>query len=209
MDSKECSRCKDVLSISSFNKNKKMKDGRSKVCKRCTRSAISLNKMKKRGAFGDDSVLRSLEKSAIKKSADDLKSLRKSVKNEVKMIEEYLGFLKTISVELESKRTSIYNKSYYLDNISTFREKSYKRMLKEKSAIPKWLSKDHKKEIKLLYDKSWEMTHSIDDGEVYQVDHIIPLQGKEVCGLHVPWNLRIITREENIKKRNSLISDLL
>lgn len=36
----------------------------------------------------------------------------------------------------------------------------------------------------------------------YVVDHVWPLKGKNSCGLHVPWNLRIITREENTAKGN-------
>jgi hypothetical protein len=59
---------------------------------------------------------------------------------------------------------------------------------------------DHKK-IALYYETAKTLT--ILTGEQYDVDHIIPLQGENVSGLHVPSNLQVITCFENVAKNNS------
>lgn len=65
-----------------------------------------------------------------------------------------------------------------------------------KQATPKTLSAERRAEIKQFYVEAAGR-----EGE-WHVDHIVPLRGKGVCGLHVPWNLQIITGDENSKKGN-------
>jgi hypothetical protein len=69
------------------------------------------------------------------------------------------------------------------------------------NAMPKWLSKDDKDTIDLMYSVSAALT--MVHGKRYEVDHEIPLRGKNVCGLHIPANLRVISAHENRKKYNT------
>ncbi len=70
------------------------------------------------------------------------------------------------------------------------------------SRTPHWLTTDHKASIKAKYAEARWMTART--GIKHHVDHIIPLLGKSVSGLHVPWNLRVIPERENRKKSNRL-----
>ena len=67
----------------------------------------------------------------------------------------------------------------------------------------KWLSKEDRIKIGEIYKKAADLTKST--GIKHEVDHIIPLKGENVSGLHVPSNLRIITKIENRKKYNKFI----
>lgn len=78
-----------------------------------------------------------------------------------------------------------------------------KRRAAKLKRTPPWLTKDHLSEIRAFYNESKILTKIT--GVIHHVDHIVPLQGKTVSGLHVPWNLQVITAEENFKKNNILI----
>jgi hypothetical protein len=75
-----------------------------------------------------------------------------------------------------------------------------KRRANKLLATPCWLSEAQLREIETEYALSAWCSTVMDSS--YHVDHIVPLKGKLVCGLHVPWNLRVIPASENISKGN-------
>lgn len=74
-----------------------------------------------------------------------------------------------------------------------------KRVAAKYHATPKWA--DHAA-IRAIYAQAEKLTR--DTGIRHEVDHIYPLQGKTVCGLHVEANLQILTKTENIRKHNKV-----
>lgn len=88
-------------------------------------------------------------------------------------------------------------------NLLWVRADTKARRRKHRQATPKWLTRKQKSEIRQLYQIAMTMTKTT--GEQYVVDHIVPLRSDVVCGLHVPWNLRVITREENLAKSNKVV----
>lgn len=102
---------------------------------------------------------------------------------------------------IEEKRLYRYN--YDSNNPEQRLARTSIRRRRFRSATPPWLTKDQKAAMKQLYIEAQRLTKLT--GERYVVDHIIPLINEEVCGLHAPWNLRVITQEENLVKSNKLL----
>lgn len=93
-------------------------------------------------------------------------------------------------------------KRYKKENAGKVNALGAKRHAAKLKATPSWLSKEQLKEIEQYYIEAKELQWLSDPTDPLCVDHIEPLQGKDRCGLHVPWNLQILPRSLNSKKGN-------
>jgi len=101
-----------------------------------------------------------------------------------------------------AKNYKKHGREYYYRNKEKWRGIKARRRAAKLQATPSWLDSEYLwmiSEIYSLPSLREEMT-----GIKWEVDHIVPLQGKQVCGLHVPWNLQVITQLENRRKGNKL-----
>jgi hypothetical protein len=88
---------------------------------------------------------------------------------------------------------AILESTWRKNNPGKAREKVRRYQAAKLNATPGWLSEDQIKEMQRFYETC---------PETHEVDHITPLQGHNVCGLHVPWNLQHLSVYENRSKKN-------
>jgi hypothetical protein len=95
-------------------------------------------------------------------------------------------------------RFTEYRKQWAKNNPGKVNAKTARRRAARRNAMPKWLTKEQHLEMEAKYIEAARLTK--ETGIPHEVDHIEPLQGKDRSGLHVPWNLRVVTRTENRHK---------
>jgi len=100
------------------------------------------------------------------------------------------------------EQRKMHREKYKAQNPELYKAFVSVRRRRHKNATPKWITPEQKLAMRNLYLQAQALTKAT--GERYVVDHIIPLISPEVCGLHVPWNLRVITQEENLIKSNKI-----
>jgi hypothetical protein len=94
------------------------------------------------------------------------------------------------TTEIRRQANRIHQQDFYHSNKEYFRQKKAKYRAIKINACPKWADLEAIKQF--YYNCPIE----------HHVDHIIPLQGKYVCGLHVEYNLQYLPASENCKKSN-------
>jgi len=92
------------------------------------------------------------------------------------------------------------SKQHYIDNRPYYVAKDAERRAGKIKATPRWLSKEDREQIRRIYDVRQKVSKRT--GVEHHVDHIVPLKGENICGLHVPWNLAIIPAKMNLSKGN-------
>jgi len=101
-----------------------------------------------------------------------------------------------------NKKTPEEKEQYWLNHTINQRLSTSIARAKKLNKYPSWANKE---EIKKIYTRAVLMEK--EDGVKYEVDHIIPLNGENVSGLHVHNNLQILTKNKNIAKANKFRSE--
>jgi hypothetical protein len=89
-------------------------------------------------------------------------------------------------------------REYRQRNRGVVRAKKAARRAQVRKCV-RWLTEEQKAQMVAVYNEAQRLTR--ETGIEHHVDHIAPLRGKTICGLHVPRNLRVLPAEENIRKQ--------
>ena len=177
---KRCSKCNVDKPLNVFSKCAANKDGLHRWCKECSKAA-------KKEWY---------EKNAEAEKAKAMQYHYKNYeKNKDRIIKKVIEWQQNNKEKYAAKSKRCHEKTKHIK----FAWQALARAAK-RNAVPKWINEELKQEIQKFYIEARSKTK--ETGINYEVDHIVPLMGENVCGLHVPWNLRVITRYENRSKAN-------
>ena len=156
--------------------------------------ARSIKKLKLKGKRINKKQSEHLER--FKTYIDSINKAQRNYRSKSKnSIKKKLADKKYNSDPINKKKMAIYRKKFYStkEGKAKMNANSNRRRAKKLNAIVAWTNIEKIKEIYKNCPKG------------YHVDHIIPLQGKNVSGLHVENNLQYLTATQNISKGNKLL----
>lgn len=184
---KICNQCEADKPISDFYTNGKC--GTHPKCKDCTKKNIRESRAANPDKYREYEKLKHSNNPSVKKA-----SIRRYyIKNrESRIAAEKARYIK--NSEYIKQRCRDYRKA----NMDKVYAHNGSRRQAEKTARPIWADLN---EIAKLYE--WSDFITKETGIRHHVDHIIPLKGKTVCGLHIHPNMQVIPATENLRKSAS------
>lgn len=186
---KPCLECQSFKPLDRFHKRSRSKDGFHHYCKDCCKQYYQNNsKTRKLYSKNYRSANADIISSKMKKHYSDNVDYYKELRH---------TYYLTNKTQINS-----YNSSYRRENRGICNAAQTRYRLAKKKATPKWLSQVQLEEIKEYYNLAQDLAWLNEDCKAFHVDHIVPIQGKIVCGLHVPWNLQLLPSDTNFKKSN-------
>ena len=189
---KKCRVCGDVKPVTEFNKKSNSKDGYRTDCRNCSKKKDLEYATKNREA----AKLRAKKWHHENKKRANENSKRWRQENPERSKE-----LIKLWEQKNKERVKELSRAWKKANKHKVNANTRMRQAAKLNATPPWLNEDHKFMLEEIYELRDLRTQAT--GVVHHVDHIVPLRGAEVCGLHVPWNLQVIPASDNIRKGNS------
>lgn len=130
----------------------------------------------------------------------NISQYKDSMKKWSPLLKSSIAASKKKYADKNKKRELIRKAKWKKDNPAKVRLHSINRLVAKSKRSPPWLTDLHKKQIEQYYKAAVILSKNLNTP--IDVDHIVPLQGKIVSGLHVPWNLQLLRRSDNCSKSN-------
>jgi hypothetical protein len=221
MVTKECLACRRALPLTDFSRNKRKRDGLDSYCKKCTgaRGAAHYQKTKAKRREQNKAWRQANPGKAAKycaawrdrnpgaqgeadRSWYARNAGRKLAADKARREQNRATFLERERGQYRKHLTARKGRNLAWRQANPHRINAYasERRAARAKRTPPWLTDEHREQIRQIYARAVRLT-----GETavpHHVDHAVPLRGRFVSGLHVPWNLQVLPAVENLQKNN-------
>ncbi len=192
-----CPRCKQELPLTAFGVSRRRKDGISCWCKSCSRANVNARRRTDAGAEIHRVRERDRHRANPELARRRAKIWRDANLERAKALNNRAHRVRMADPQLRKKeyaRIAAWGKR----NPARITAKARANHLSRRYAQPAWLSVIQKAQIQEFYEISAARTKQT--GIKHHVDHMFAIHGAGFCGLHVPWNLQVLTGAENDEK---------
>lgn len=184
---KPCTVCSEVKPLEDFPIARKIKSGRDGTCKVCCAA-------RQRAYYAANSEkCRAYHKN--KRATDPEFAAKADLRSKVWAVEN-----KERRDAWRARRAERLSASFREWRLANPDKMNAKKAARRARIAKATLPGPSKQSFEAIYERARLLTEVT--GVEHHVDHVVPLKGKTVCGLHVPWNLQCLPAVENHQKKN-------